>query len=116
MTDYIKSIKELLDEIDILVNLNSNDTKFKDFKIKVEKILKELARNRISDEYFDFKKKVFSETRFRTVREPFPTAKDLQAYKKGLEETKYLLSRVLNDDLKNLKKGSNYSEKIGFKK
>jgi hypothetical protein len=113
----IEKEDNFIKEIDKLKNLNHRHPKFKDFSIRIQKFLEELAMMEISSEFIQFKRISFFHPVIRTrLSPPGPSPEDISQYKKGLEDLEMLLIRVKDDISKyNGNGGSSYSKNLGFK-
>lgn len=110
---YKKQVQDFIDEIETIRELNHRDTKFEDFKLRVEKFLEEMAIQKISLELRNFKRITFFRPRMRTKSVPL-SVNDLEVYKRGLKRLELLLHRVINDIDDFSKNGEDYQSRIGF--
>jgi hypothetical protein len=113
----IQKVDHFIEEIVKLKNLNHSDTKFKDFSIRVQKFLEELAMMEISSEFIHFKRIDFFHTVMRSEFDPPGlSTEDISQFRKGLEDLELLLMRAKDDISKYNGNGrSSYSKNLGFK-
>jgi hypothetical protein len=114
--ELIEKISNFIQEIDKLKDLSHQDPIFKDYRIRVQKFLEELAIMEISRELIHYKSINFFHAVMRSVfSPPGPSPEDISQYKKGLNDLGLLLIRV-KDDVVNFNSNSrSYSNNLGFK-
>ena len=92
--EHIDMIKNQLDEIENLFNLNCENPKFKKWHKKTEMILEEiLGKN--DDKIKEFKDIDFFAMINMMPGEVFPTQMDIDAYGQDLEEAKLILETII---------------------
>lgn len=114
--ELIKKTDNFIQEIDQLKNLNHKDSRFKDYRIRVQKFLEDLAMVEISRELVHYNGINFFHMVMRSQFDPpGPSPKDIAQFKRGLNDLELLLTRV-KDDISNFNSnGKGYSNNLGFK-
>jgi len=93
----IKLIKQKINEIEEVKNLNFTEEKFKKWQSKTRMILgRTLGTD--SEAYQDFKRLSFWATRMRMQGDIFPSPLDMERYQYDIQEAKIILENVLEEN------------------
>lgn len=114
--ELVEKASNFIQEIKSLKDLNHQDPIFKDYRIRIQKFLEDLAIMEISRELIHYKSIDFFHVVMRSVfSPPGPSSEDISHYKKGLNDLELLLIRVKDDIVNFSNHSKSYSNNLGFK-